>query len=55
MYTLSGVVAIENMGGPNIKWRKGRVDYNKSTTVPDGRLPSADKGNLGLIENKIHK
>ena len=45
LYTLSGVVAIESMGGPAIKWRPGRTDSSKPTTVPDGRLPAADKGN----------
>lgn len=32
------------MGGPVIPWRSGRVDSEKPTTVPDGRLPAADKG-----------
>lgn len=44
LYTLSGVVAIESMGGPIIKWRSGRSDSQEPTKVPDGRLPSADKG-----------
>jgi cytochrome c peroxidase len=44
IYTLSGVVAIEKMGGPVIPWRAGRIDSAVPTSVPDGRLPSADKG-----------
>ncbi|CAF3934102.1 unnamed protein product, partial [Rotaria sp. Silwood1] len=45
LYTLAGVVAIENMGGPTIKWRSGRVDYSDgSKSPPDGRLPDASKG-----------
>lgn len=44
LWTLAGVTAIEYMGGPSIKWRPGRTDYPKPTTVPDGRLPSADSG-----------
>lgn len=46
LYTLSGVVALENMGGPAIQWRHGRKDSSKPTTVSDGRLPAADKGNV---------
>ncbi|CAF4348022.1 unnamed protein product [Rotaria sp. Silwood2] len=45
LYTLAGVVAIENMGGPIIKWRSGRVDYSDgSKSPPGGRLPDASKG-----------
>ena len=43
--TLSGVVAIETLGGPEIAWRAGRVDsMDPSDVTPDGRLPAADKG-----------
>ncbi|CAM9297725.1 unnamed protein product [Choristocarpus tenellus] len=45
LYTLAGVVAIEKMGGPKIKWRSGRTDTNFAAVTPDGRLPAADKGN----------
>lgn len=31
-------------GGPKISWRPGRTDSAKPTSVPDGRLPDADKG-----------
>lgn len=44
LYTLSGVVAVEKMGGPSVPWRAGRTDSSAPTTVPDGRLPDADKG-----------
>ena len=44
LWTLAGAVAIEHMGGPKIPWRQGRSDSDKPTTVPDGRLPAADKG-----------
>ena len=38
--SLTGVVAIEAMGGPPIVWRAGRVDaMDPSTVTPDGRLP----------------
>jgi len=45
LYTLSGIVAIETLGGPSIPWRAGRKDaIDASDVTPDGRLPSADKG-----------
>lgn len=45
LWTLAGVVAIEEMGGPKIKWKPGRVDApdNKSCP-PDGRLPDGALG-----------
>ncbi len=45
LYTLAGVVAIKELGGPDIKWRSGREDsYNTKDVTPNGRLPDADKG-----------
>lgn len=44
LWTLAGCVAIEEMGGPAIKWTPGRTDSSKPTTVPDGRLPDATQG-----------
>merc|ERR1719229_202658 len=45
LWTLAGVVAIEEMGGPKIGWRSGRTDApDGKDTVPDGRLPDGDKG-----------
>ena len=32
------------MSGPKIAWKRGRSDSQEPTKVPDGRLPSADKG-----------
>jgi cytochrome c peroxidase len=29
------------------RWRSGRLDSDKPTEVPDGRLPDADKGCIG--------
>lgn len=29
------------MGGPDIKWRPGRSDSDKTQCTPDGRLPVA--------------
>jgi catalase (peroxidase I) len=45
LWSLAGVVAIESMGGPQIKWRPGRSDKDDgSHCTPDGRLPDATKG-----------
>jgi len=45
LWTLAGVVAIEEMGGPQIKWNPGRSDVaDGTTTTPDGRLPDAARG-----------
>ncbi|CAF4808384.1 unnamed protein product, partial [Rotaria sp. Silwood2] len=45
LYTLAGVVALEKMGGPIIRWRHGRVDYRDGKqSPPDGRLPDAAQG-----------
>ena len=44
LWTLAGIVAIKEMGGPSIPWRPGRVDAKDgSTSPPDGRLPDASK------------
>lgn len=44
LWTLAGVAAIQQLGGPTIPWRPGRVDYkDDSKVVPDGRLPDASK------------
>ena len=44
MFTV-GVVAIETMGGPKLKFSYGRVDeMDPSAVTPDGRVPNADVG-----------
>lgn len=46
LWTLAGAVAVEELGGPHIKWRPGRKDKDDGThCTPNGRLPDADKGN----------
>jgi cytochrome c peroxidase len=44
LWSFAGTVAIEEMGGPQMKWRPGRKDALKSPDVPlpDGLLPDAD-------------
>ncbi|CAL8471756.1 g11298 [Coccomyxa elongata] len=45
LWTLAGAVAIEEMGGPPIKWRPGRTDQpDGKNCPPDGRLPDGAKG-----------
>ncbi|KAG0231727.1 heme peroxidase [Actinomortierella wolfii] len=39
LWTLAGVVAIQEMGGPIINWRPGRVDGVEEDCPPEGRLP----------------
>lgn len=43
LWTLGGVCAVQESGGPKIKWRPGRVDTDESKTPPNGRLPDASK------------
>lgn len=44
LWTLAGKVAIEEMGGPAIAWKGGRVDCPSDWYVPpNGRLPFATK------------
>jgi len=46
LWTLAGVVAIEEMAGPKIEWRAGRSDEPADTkkVPPNGRLPDAAQG-----------
>jgi peroxiredoxin len=56
LWTLAGVVAIKEMGGPEIKWQPGRTDYvDDSKLPPRGRLPDAAQGNdhLRWIFNRM--
>ncbi|GAA5924321.1 hypothetical protein JCM3775_005658 [Rhodotorula graminis] len=44
LWTLAGVCAIQEAGGPYIPWRAGRKDGDVDNCTPDGRLPDGDKG-----------
>ncbi|RIA94694.1 heme peroxidase, partial [Glomus cerebriforme] len=45
LWSLAGVTAIQEMGGPAIPWIPGRKDADVATAcTPDGRLPDASKG-----------
>lgn len=41
LFTLGGVVAIQETQGPYIPWRPGRVDLPEEMTPDNGRLPDA--------------
>ncbi|RCH86202.1 heme peroxidase [Rhizopus stolonifer] len=45
LWTLAGVCAIQELGGPTISWRPGRQDAleDAKPCTPDGRLPDATK------------
>ncbi|KAI9818040.1 MAG: hypothetical protein M1827_000664 [Pycnora praestabilis] len=45
LWTLAGIVAIKEMGGPEIEWKSGRTDYvDDSKLPPRGRLPDGAQG-----------
>ncbi|RPD57600.1 cytochrome c peroxidase [Lentinus tigrinus ALCF2SS1-7] len=44
LWTLAGVTAIQELGGPKIPWRPGRIDGFAAQCTPDGRLPDASQG-----------
>ncbi|CDO76660.1 hypothetical protein BN946_scf184695.g1 [Trametes cinnabarina] len=44
LWTLAGVAAIQEEGGPKIPWRPGRIDGFETQCTPDGRLPDGSKG-----------
>ncbi|KAJ3338530.1 heme peroxidase [Kappamyces sp. JEL0680] len=43
LWSLAGVAALQEMGGPTIKWRPGRADLTAEFVTPDGRLPDASQ------------
>ncbi|KAF3171766.1 heme peroxidase [Orbilia oligospora] len=62
LWILSGVCALQQMGGPVIPWRPGRSDRDISACTPDGRLPDATKehkhlraifGRMGFNDQEI--
>jgi len=55
LWTLAGVVAVEEMGGPTIKWYPGRVDAINGEVCPkDGLLPDAAQG-AGHLRDVFYK
>ncbi len=44
LWTLAAIVAIKEMGGPDIPWKGGRTDFvDDSKLPPRGRLPDGAK------------
>ncbi|MBW0527862.1 hypothetical protein O181_067577 [Austropuccinia psidii MF-1] len=44
LWTLAGVAAVQELGGPKVPWRPGRQDgVGPENCTPDGRLPDGDK------------
>ncbi|KAI9139147.1 cytochrome c peroxidase [Paraphysoderma sedebokerense] len=51
LWTLAGVVAIKELGGPSIPWRAGRKDAaDEKSCPPVGRLPDASKDSKHVRE-----
>jgi cytochrome c peroxidase len=44
LWTLAGVAAVQEMAGPKVPWRPGRIDGFAAQATPDGRLPDASQG-----------
>ncbi|QLL31498.1 hypothetical protein HG536_0B03610 [Torulaspora globosa] len=62
LYTLAGVTALQEMQGPKIPWRPGRVDADEKDTPENGRLPDASQdgsyvrhyfGRFGFTDQEI--
>ena len=62
LWTLAGVCALQEMQGPKIPWRPGRMDRDVSMCTPDGRLPDGAKeqshlrgifGRMGFDDREI--
>lgn len=53
LWTLAGVCAVQEMGGPKIPWRPGRVDGFAKDATPDGRLPDASQGSSHLRDASL--
>jgi cytochrome c peroxidase len=41
LWTIAGIAAVQEAGGPAIPWRPGRTDGTAANCTPDGRLPDA--------------
>ncbi|CAH0056168.1 unnamed protein product [Clonostachys solani] len=48
LWILGGIAAIQEMKGPIIPWRPGRLDKDASHCPADGRLPDATRGSSHL-------
>jgi len=55
LWTLGGVAAVQECGGPVVPWRPGRIDGFEHHVTPDGRLPDAAQAHdhLRFIFNRM--
>ena len=62
LWTLGAVTAVQEMGGPHVPWRPGRIDGFAAQATPDGRLPDGSKaadhlraifGRMGFDDREI--
>ena len=51
LYTLAGVVAVEELGGPKVAWRAGRKDLPEDEVPATGRL--LDANIVEMVLNKV--
>ncbi|SSD58763.1 related to Cytochrome c peroxidase, mitochondrial [Saccharomycodes ludwigii] len=54
LFTLGGVVGIQEAGGPKIPWRSGRTDEPDSDVPDNGRLPDANTDS-NYVRNFFHR
>ncbi|QPG76853.1 hypothetical protein FOA43_004247 [Brettanomyces nanus] len=54
LWTLGGVVGIQEMEGPKIAWRPGRVDQGEDAIPPYHRLPDASQTTGDYIRTVFH-
>ncbi|KAF9950846.1 heme peroxidase [Mortierella alpina] len=55
LWTLAGVCAVQEMGGPIIKWKSGRIDGEEEHCPPDGRLPDASRPDAQHSKDVFYK
>jgi cytochrome c peroxidase len=46
-------LSLQEMGGPKIPWRPGRIDGVATQATPDGRLPDASQGSDHLRNVRV--
>lgn len=54
LYTLGGITAIQELHGPKIPWRPGRIDAGEETVPENGRLP-VPTGDANYVRNYYNR
>lgn len=54
LYTLGGITAIQELHGPKIPWRPGRIDTDEGTVPDNGRLPEPT-GDATYVRNYYNR